>query len=184
MLLLMILDGFGLALPGPGNAISLAKKPNLYKLFKEFPHTQIGASGESVGLPEGQMGNSEVGHLNIGAGRIVYQDISRINRSIATGEFFENAVLKQRLERAVAQNKNVHLFGLLSDGGVHASLEHLAAIVEFCHRSGVTRLFLHAFMDGRDTSPTSGKGFMAEQVAKFRAAGIGEVATVDRKSVV
>ena len=178
MLLLMILDGFGLALPGPGNAVSLAKKPNLFKLFKEYPHTQIGASGESVGLPAGQMGNSEVGHLNIGAGRVVYQDISRINRSIETGEFFENEVLLQRLGHAAQEQKNVHLFGLLSDGGVHSSLEHLAAIVEFCTRAGVRKLFLHAFMDGRDTSPTSGKDFMADQVKKFKEAGVGEVATV------
>ena len=178
MLLLMILDGFGLALPGPGNAISLARKPNLFKLFKEHPHTQIGASGISVGLPEEQMGNSEVGHLNIGAGRVVHQEISRINKAIRTGEFFDNVVLKDRLVRVAAENKNVHLFGLLSDGGVHSSLEHLAAIVEFCHREEVQNLFLHAFMDGRDTSPTSGKGFMADQVAAFARAGVGEVATV------
>lgn len=178
MLLLMIMDGYGIAEPGKGNAVSLAQKPNLDKLFSTYPHTQIGASGLSVGLPEGQMGNSEVGHLNFGAGRIVYQEITRIDKAIQDGSFFDNAILKKNFESAASESKNVHLFGLVSDGGVHSSLVHLDALIEVAARTGVKNLFLHAFMDGRDTSPTSGEGFIAERAKRFREAGIGEIATL------
>jgi 2,3-bisphosphoglycerate-independent phosphoglycerate mutase len=178
MLLLMILDGYGIDAPGPGNAISLAKKPNLDKLFAAYPHTQIGASGLSVGLPEGQMGNSEVGHLNIGAGRIIYQEITRIDKAIDDGDFFTNAILKNSLDRAAKSGAAVHLFGLVSNGGVHSSLKHLDALIDMAKKEKVQKLFLHAFMDGRDTSPTSGAGFMKERVAKFAQVGVGEVATL------
>ncbi|MCK4856374.1 MAG: 2,3-bisphosphoglycerate-independent phosphoglycerate mutase [candidate division Zixibacteria bacterium] len=178
MLLLMILDGYGIAPPGKGNAISLAQKPNLDRLFGQFPHTQLGASGLAVGLPEGQMGNSEVGHLNFGAGRIVYQEITRIDKAVDTGEFFDNQVLNDVLKEAAAERKNVHLLGLVSDGGVHSSMKHLDALIESARREQIEKLFLHAFMDGRDTSPTSGAGFMEERVARFKAAGVGEVATL------
>ncbi len=128
MLLLMILDGYGIDAPGPGNAISLARKPNLDKLFASYPHTQIGASGLSVGLPVGQMGNSEVGHLNIGAGRVIYQEITRIDKAIDDGDFFTNTVLKTAFDNASKSGNAVHLFGLVSDGGVHSSLKHLDAL--------------------------------------------------------
>ena len=178
MILLMILDGYGIDVPGPGNAISLAKKPNLDKLFSAYPHTQIGASGLSVGLPDGQMGNSEVGHLNMGAGRIIYQEITRIDKAIDDGDFFANPVLKASMSKAAKSGNAVHLFGLVSDGGVHSSLKHLDALIDMAKKEGVRKLFLHAFMDGRDTSPTSGVGFMQERVAKFAQVGLGAVATV------
>ena len=178
MILLMILDGYGIDAPGRGNAISLAKKPNLDKLFAAYPHTQIGASGLSVGLPDGQMGNSEVGHLNIGAGRVIYQEITRIDKAIDDGDFFSNPVLKSSMSKATKSGNAVHLFGLVSDGGVHSSLKHLDALIDMAKREGVRKLFLHAFMDGRDTSPTSGIGFMQERVAKFAQVGLGAGATV------
>jgi 2,3-bisphosphoglycerate-independent phosphoglycerate mutase len=178
MLLLMILDGYGIAPPSDGNAVSLAKKPNLDKLFSAYPHTQIGASGLSVGLPEGQMGNSEVGHLNFGAGRVVFQDVTRIDQAIDNSSFFENSVLMDNLKAAGSSGKNVHLFGLVSDGGVHSSLKHLDAIIDAAGRVKATNLFLHAFMDGRDTSPTSGEGFIQQRVERFKSVGYGEIATL------
>lgn len=178
MLLLMILDGYGIDAPSEGNAVSLARKPNLDKLFKEYSHTQIGASGLSVGLPEGQMGNSEVGHLNIGAGRIIYQDMTRIDKSIDDGNFFDNPILKGAMTEAATGGHAVHLFGLVSDGGVHSSMKHLDALIDLAKKERVLKLFLHAFMDGRDTSPTSGAGFIKERLAKFAQAGIGEIATI------
>jgi len=178
MILLMILDGYGIDAPGPGNAISLAKKPNLDKLFAAYPHTQIGASGLSVGLPDGQMGNSEVGHLNMGAGRVIYQEITRIDKAIDDGDFFANPVLKASMSKAAKLGNAVHLFGLVSNGGVHSSLKHLDALIDMAKKEGVRKLFLHAFMDGRDTSPTSGVGFIRERVAKFAQVGLGAVATV------
>jgi len=178
MLLLMILDGFGNAPASDTNAISLAKKPNIDGLFNNYPLTEIGASGLSVGLPEGQMGNSEVGHLNIGAGRVVYQEITRIDKAIDDGEFLDNTVLKNSMRKAVSSGNSIHLFGLLSDGGVHSSLKHIDALLEMAVKEKVDKLYLHAFMDGRDTSPTAGVDYVEQQVEKFKHAGIGKVATL------
>ncbi|MFZ5979187.1 MAG: 2,3-bisphosphoglycerate-independent phosphoglycerate mutase [Candidatus Zixiibacteriota bacterium] len=176
--LLCILDGFGLRDDGPDNAIAAATKPNIDTLFKTCPMTRLDGSGEAVGLPAGQMGNSEVGHLNIGAGRVVYQEISRIDKAIADGSFFDNDVLKTAMVRAAGENSAVHLFGLVSDGGVHSSMNHLFAVVEMAKRNNVRKLYLHAFMDGRDTSPTSGRVYMKQAVEKFKEIGLGQVSTV------
>lgn len=178
MFLLCILDGFGLRGDKRYNAIIAARKPNLIKLFKTCPNISIDGSGLAVGLPRGQMGNSEVGHLNFGAGRIVYQDITRIDKSITDGDFFTNPVLLEGMNKAVASASAVHLFGLLSDGCVHSSMEHLKALVKLAKERGVKRLYLHAFMDGRDTSPTAGVSYMKEMLGYFRTVGLGKVATV------
>jgi len=172
------MDGYGLREATPDNAIAAACTPNLDRLLVEYPYTRIEASGEAVGLPDGQMGNSEVGHLNLGAGRVVYQDVTRIDKAIREGEFFENTALVEAMDRVVREHKAVHLFGLVSDGLVHSSLEHLYALVELAKKRGVNELYLHAFMDGRDTSPTSGKGYMKDVLAKFDEIGLGKVATV------
>jgi 2,3-bisphosphoglycerate-independent phosphoglycerate mutase len=147
-------------------------------LFETCPHTSIEGSGLAVGLPEGQMGNSEVGHLNFGAGRIVYQDITRIDKSISDGDFFENKILLEGFDRAMADNKAVHLFGLLSDGCVHSSMEHIKALVKMAKEKGVKKLYLHAFLDGRDTPPHSGVGYMKDIVSFLDKTGLGKVATV------
>ena len=178
MFLLCILDGFGLRGNKEQNAVIAARKPNLIKLFKNCPNIPIDGSGLAVGLPRGQMGNSEVGHLNFGAGRIVYQDITRIDKSISDGDFFTNPVFLEGMKRAAVSNSAVHLFGLLSDGCVHSSMEHLKALIKLAKQSGVKRLYLHAFMDGRDTSPTAGIGYMKEMLEYFRQTGLGRVATV------
>ena len=175
---LVILDGWGYAPPGPGNAISLAETPVWDALRARYPHVLLEASGEAVGLPSGIMGNSEVGHLTLGSGRVIYQDLSRINRAIADGSFFENRALGAVMDGAVARNRSIHLMGLLSDAGVHSSLDHLKALVTMAHRRGVPRVFVHAFTDGRDTSPTAGEGF-AEDLEEFlHAEGLGRVATI------
>jgi len=178
MILMGILDGFGLRCERHYNAVIQARKPNLTKLYQICPNTSIRCSGSAVGLPEGQMGNSEVGHLNFGAGRIVYQDITRIDKAIADGDFFDNAVLVGGMSKASAAGSAVHLFGLVSDGGVHSSLDHLKALTDMAKKSGVKRLYLHAFMDGRDTPPRSGAGYMKEVMKYFREMGLGRVATV------
>ena len=178
MFLLCILDGFGLRTQDYYNAVIKARKPNLIKLFKSCPNIPIHASGMAVGLPEGQMGNSEVGHLNIGAGRIVYQEITRIDKSITDGGFFTNPVLLEGMKLAAGKGTAVHLFGLVSDGCVHSSLEHLSALVRMARQNGVKKLFLHAFMDGRDTPPHSGAGYMKDTVKLFRSESLGKVATV------
>jgi 2,3-bisphosphoglycerate-independent phosphoglycerate mutase len=178
MVLLCILDGFGYRDPLPDNAVAAASKPNFDKLLKHCNHTLIDGSGKAVGLPDGQMGNSEVGHLNLGAGRVVYQDITRIDTSIENGQFFKNDVLTSAMEKAVENNKAVHLFGLVSNGKVHSSLDHLYALVELAKKKNVARLYLHAFMDGRDTTPTSGIEFMRQTLAKFNEIGLGKVATL------
>jgi 2,3-bisphosphoglycerate-independent phosphoglycerate mutase len=154
---LVVLDGWGLAEPGPGNAVELADTPVFDELWKKYPHTTLTAWGEAVGLPEGQMGNSEVGHLNLGAGAIVKQDLLRIDETIEDGSFFENEVL-----RAACQTDRLHLLGLVSDGGVHASMGHLKALIELAAREGVDDVVIHAFTDGRDTNPDSGAGYIAE----------------------
>ena len=176
-LVLMILDGFGIA-PTEGNAIAAAKHPNMDKIFAENPHTQIGASGMDVGLPDGQMGNSEVGHTNIGAGRIVYQELTRITKSIADGDFFENEALVSAMRSAKENGKALHLMGLLSDGGVHSHNGHLYGLLEMAKRMGLTKVYVHAIMDGRDVPPDSGLGFIKELQAKLASLGVGTIASV------
>ena len=176
-LVLMILDGFGIA-PVEGNAIAAANKPNLDKIFAENPHTQIGASGMDVGLPDGQMGNSEVGHTNIGAGRIVYQELTRITKSAQDGDMEKNEALLKAMNNAKNNGKALHLMGLLSDGGVHSHNTHLYALLEMAKKLGVEKVFVHCFMDGRDVPPSSGKDYVAELLKKLEEIGVGKVATV------
>ena len=173
----MILDGFGNA-PEKGNAIAAAKTPNLDKIFAENPVTEIGASGMNVGLPDGQMGNSEVGHTNIGAGRIVYQELTRITKSISDGDFFENEAFLNAIENVKKTGGALHLFGLLSDGGVHSHNTHLYGLLELAKRNGLKDVFVHAFLDGRDVPPSSGKDFVVELMKKCEEIGVGKIATV------
>jgi 2,3-bisphosphoglycerate-independent phosphoglycerate mutase len=171
-LCLVILDGWGLAPPGPGNAIEQADTPVFDSLWKRYPHTTLTAWGEAVGLPEGQMGNSEVGHLNLGAGAVVKQELLRINEAIADGSFFENPALLDACDRARRSPRGrLHLMGLVSDGGVHSGWEHIEACIELAAREGVPDLVLHAFTDGRDTLPQSGAGYIEEVERWLRAAG-------------
>lgn len=178
-LLLCILDGFGWV-PNEtyGNAIVSAKKPNIDRLFAKYPYTTIGASGMDVGLPDGQMGNSEVGHTNIGAGRIVYQELTRITKAIADGDFFENEALAGAVNSAKQNGKALHLIGLLSDGGVHSHNEHLYGLLEMAKRCGLKDVYIHAIMDGRDVPPDSGLGFVKQLEAKCAELGVGKIATV------
>ena len=175
---LIIMDGFGLTDPGPGNAVSLAQTPQLDRLFAEYAHTTLSASGLDVGLPAGQMGNSEVGHTNIGGGRVVFQDLPRISRAIDDGSFFENAAYNKAMDDCLEKDSSLHLYGLLSDGGVHSHIQHLYALLQMARNKGLTRVYVHAFLDGRDVSPTSGKGFVADCQEKCRALGVGKIATV------
>ncbi|MCX9081755.1 MAG: 2,3-bisphosphoglycerate-independent phosphoglycerate mutase [Candidatus Methanoperedens sp.] len=174
---LMILDGFGLRERTEGNAIASARTPNLDHLFSSYPHSTLEASGMSVGLPEGQMGNSEVGHLNIGAGRIVYQDLTRITKSIIDGDFFKNPVLLEAILNAKTKNSSLHLMGLLSDGGVHSHNSHLYAILELAKKQGIKKVFVHAFLDGRDVPPKSALTFIADAETRMKELG-GEFATI------
>lgn len=176
-LILMILDGFGIA-PAEGNAIKAANKPNLDRLFSSNPVTQIGASGMDVGLPDGQMGNSEVGHTNIGAGRVVYQELTRITKSIQDGDFFENEALSKAMDNALENGTSLHIMGLLSNGGVHSHNTHLYGILEMAKRKGLSKVYVHAFLDGRDVPPSSGKDFVAECCEKMKEIGVGKIATV------
>lgn len=169
-LMLMILDGWGKAPAGPANAITAANTPVLDKLFAEYPHALLECSGMAVGLPEGQMGNSEVGHTNIGAGRVVYQELTRITKSISDGDFFENPALLKAVRQAKAQNGKVHLMGLLSDGGVHSHITHLFALLELCKKEGVEPC-VHCFLDGRDTPPESGAGYLRQLEEKLAVLG-------------
>lgn len=177
-LLLMILDGWGYNPQSAGNAVAKAPKPHFDRLLEEYPHTLIVASGEEVGLPPGQMGNSEVGHLNIGAGRVVYQEFTRISQAIRTGEFARNTVLQEAMERVKDGPNALHLMGLLSDGGVHSHSEHLFALLAMAKTMGVKKVFIHALLDGRDVLPQSAKGFMTQLNSKCRELGLGQVATV------
>lgn len=175
---LIIMDGFGCREEEHGNAIRLQGTPNLDAILAEYPHTRIGASGLSVGLPDGQMGNSEVGHLNIGAGRIVYQELTRITKAISDGDFFENPVLNAAMDDAKEKGTALHLMGLLSDGGVHSHNAHLYALLELAKKKGLEKVYIHAFMDGRDVAPISGKGFIEELEVKLAEIGVGRIATV------
>jgi len=176
--MLMILDGFGIAPKSEGNAVTLAKKPNLDKLFEKYPTSQLQASGLPVGLPDGQMGNSEVGHLNIGSGRVVYQELTRITKAIADGDFFENKDLKLAIENAKKSGSDLHLMGLLSDGGVHSHIDHVRGLLEFAKKEGVQNVYVHAFMDGRDVPPSSGKEFIEKTEKMMAEVGVGKIATV------
>lgn len=177
-LLLMILDGFGNGAHDKGNAIEAAATPNIDRLFGNNPLTAIGASGLDVGLPDGQMGNSEVGHTNIGAGRIVYQELTRITKAIADGDFFDNEALNKAVDNALQNGTALHLIGLLSDGGVHSHNSHMYAIVELAKRKGLKDVYVHAFLDGRDVPPSSGKDYVAQCQAKLDEIGVGKIATV------
>ena len=176
--MLMILDGWGLGEEYNGNAISLAKTPTIDGLIKEYPNTTLEASGLAVGLPEGQMGNSEVGHLNIGSGRVVYQDLTKITKSIENGDFFENNNLIQAIENAKKNNSKLHLLGLVSHGGVHSHMDHLFALLKLCKMNKFSNVYVHAFLDGRDVSPTSGKSDIKELIEKMDEIGVGKLATI------
>lgn len=177
-LLLMILDGWGIAPAGQYNAAALAKTPNLDALFDKYPHTCLSCSGEAVGLPDGQMGNSEVGHLNIGAGRIVYQELTRITKAIKDRVFFENTVLINSMQTVKANGSALHLLGLVSDGGVHSHISHLFALLEMAKLQGLTKVYVHAFLDGRDVGPQTADVYLAELDAELKRIGVGKIATV------
>ncbi|MCI6649538.1 MAG: 2,3-bisphosphoglycerate-independent phosphoglycerate mutase [Lachnospiraceae bacterium] len=175
---LLIMDGFGLNDNPKANAVAQANTPVLDGLVKQYPFVKGAASGLAVGLPDGQMGNSEVGHMNMGAGRIVYQELTRITKSIEDGDFFKNEELVGAFENAKKNGKSVHLWGLLSDGGVHSHNTHLYALLEMAKRQGVENVYVHCFLDGRDTSPTAGKDYIAELEEKMKEIGVGKIATI------
>jgi len=178
-LVLIILDGWGYSPKTEANAIALARKPTYDRLLREYPNTLIHTSGPFVGLPEGQMGNSEVGHLNIGAGRIVHMDITRIDLMIQNGEFFSDPTLTAAMKHARSGGRRLHLFGLISDGGVHSQQAHLYTLLKMAKQQGVDRVFVHAFMDGRDTLPTNGAGYLEQLQQKMREYNCGKIATVN-----
>ena len=175
---LMILDGYGLNEKTTGNAVAEAKTPVMDKLMAECPFVRGNASGLAVGLPDGQMGNSEVGHLNMGAGRIVYQDLTKITKAIQDGDFFENPELLKACQNAKENGTALHMFGLVSDGGVHSHNTHIYGLLELAKRQGLSKVYVHCFLDGRDTPPASGKDYVQELVNKMAEIGVGEVASV------
>ena len=175
---LMVLDGYGISDKTEGNAIAMAKTPVMDKLMKECPYVQGLASGLAVGLPDGQMGNSEVGHMNIGSGRIIYQDLTLITKYIEDGVFFKNEELLRAIENCKKNNSDLHIWGLLSDGGVHSHITHLYAIIELCKKEGLDRVYVHPFFDGRDTPPASGKDYLQQLVDKMNEIGCGKVASM------
>ncbi|MDO5156734.1 MAG: 2,3-bisphosphoglycerate-independent phosphoglycerate mutase [Eubacteriales bacterium] len=175
---LMVLDGYGLNDKTEGNAIAMANTPVMDKLMAECPFVPGNASGLSVGLPDGQMGNSEVGHMNIGAGRIIYQDLTSITKAIEDGDFFENEALLTAIENCKKNNSDLHLWGLLSDGGVHSHITHLYGILELCKKQGLSNVYVHPFLDGRDTPPASGKDYVSQLVDKMNEIGVGKVASL------
>lgn len=174
----MILDGYGISDNHEHNAVYEAKTPNMDRLQKEYPFVRGNASGLAVGLPDGQMGNSEVGHMNMGAGRIVYQELTRITKAIEDGDFFRNEVLLEAVKNCKKQDSALHLMGLVSPGGVHSHNTHIYGLLELAKREGLKKVYVHCFLDGRDTPPTSGKGFVAELEQKMKEIGVGEVASV------
>lgn len=176
--ILVVLDGFGISEETDGNAVAAAKAPLIASLFRDYPKTQLQASGESVGLPDGQMGNSEVGHLNLGAGRIVYQDITRITKSIRDGDFFTNPVLLSAMDVVKKNGTALHLLGLLSDGGVHSHIDHILAMFDLAKAQGLARVFFHAFLDGRDTPPSSALDYIRRLEDHLTRIGIGRISTV------
>ena len=175
---LIIMDGYGIAPATPGNAITTANKPNLDKLFAEYPHSQLIASGLDVGLPEGQMGNSEVGHTNIGAGRVVFQILPKMTKEIEDGDFFKNPVYIKCLDDAVSNNKPLHVMGLVSTGGVHSHLKHIFGMLDMAKQRGVKQVYVHCFLDGRDVPPTSGAGFVSQLHEKCKEVGNAKIATI------
>ncbi len=175
---IIIMDGYGINLDHRGNAVWADGSKNVTELEKNYPSSQLGASGMSVGLPDGQMGNSEVGHLNIGAGRIVYQDLTKITKDIRDGSFFKNAELLRAMDAAKENGKKLHLFGLVSTGGVHSHIEHLFALIEMAKKEGLDNVYVHAFTDGRDVAPTSGAEFLKELQDKMNELGFGKIASV------
>ncbi len=178
LVMLAILDGWGINESENANAVKMANTPNLDAIMKQYPTTKIFTSGLNVGLPDGQMGNSEVGHTNIGAGRIVYQELTRITKSIQDGDFFENKAFIDAIRYCKKQNSDLHLYGLLSDGGVHSHNTHLYALLELCKREEFDRVYVHCFLDGRDTPPASGEGYIIELEEKMKELGVGKIASV------
>lgn len=176
--MLMILDGFGLSNNVDGNAVLAANKPNYDRLIEKYPHTKLSASGLDVGLPEGQMGNSEVGHLNIGAGRIIYQELTRITKEIKEGNFFKNPAFTSAIDKAIEANSSIHLLGLLSDGGVHSHIDHLKALIKLAKEKGAKNVYVHAFLDGRDVQPGSALQYISELEEYMSEIGVGKIATV------
>ena len=175
---LVIMDGFGIAPASEYNAISVAKTPNLDKLFAENAYTQLSASGLDVGLPEGQMGNSEVGHTNIGAGRVVFQDLPKITKSIQDGDFFENPAYVDAMDAAKQNGKALHVMGLLSDGGVHSHISHIFAALDMAKQRGLNKVYVHCFLDGRDVPPRSGAGYVKQLADKCEQLGNARIATL------
>lgn len=176
--MLMILDGFGISDKLDGNAVRAAFKPNYDRLYENYPHTELCASGMEVGLPRGQMGNSEVGHLNIGSGRIIYQELTRITKEVEDGELDKNEALNFAIDKAIENNTALHLLGLLSDGGVHSHIDHVKALLKLAKKKGLKEVYLHAFLDGRDVPPSSGKGFIVEIEDYMKEVKSGKVATI------
>jgi len=176
--ILAILDGWGISAPSAGNAISIANCINMNRYSVGYPHTELQAAGESVGLPRGEAGNTETGHLNLGAGRIIYQDLMRINMSIADGTFFSNQTLLGSIEHATKFNSNLHIMGLTGAGGVHSNLEHLFALIQLCSRNKFDRVFLHLFTDGRDSPPTAAKVYLNKIKEVIKRENVGQIASL------
>ena len=174
---LIILDGYGYSTTLKGNAVANAKTPCMDTLLKKYPNTLINASGEYVGLPDGQMGNSEVGHLNLGAGRVVYQDITRIDKEIREGQFVTNLAFLKAIENCKEHNTALHLMGLLSDGGVHSEVRHLYELIKLAKAKGLTKVYIHCFLDGRDVAPNSAVHFIEELQEEIKKIGVGKIAT-------
>ncbi len=175
---LIILDGFGLRDETKGNAVAQANTPNLDRFWKEYPHTQLRAAGEAVGLPDGQMGNSEVGHLNIGAGRIVYQNLTRVNKAIREGDFYDNETFLEAIKHVKEQDSSLHIYGLLSDGGIHSHINHLFALLELAKEKQVERVYVHGFLDGRDVGPTSAEEYIVALENKMEQLGTGKLSSI------
>ncbi|HSH36462.1 2,3-bisphosphoglycerate-independent phosphoglycerate mutase, partial [Schnuerera sp.] len=176
--MLIVLDGWGIGKGYEGNAVHLANTPNFDSLINKYPNTRLEASGLAVGLPEGQMGNSEVGHLNIGSGRIIYQELTKITKSIENGDFYKKEEFLKAIDNAKKNNSNLHIMGLVSDGGVHSHNTHLYALLELCAKEDFNDVYIHAFLDGRDVPPTIGKQHIKELQSKIEQIGVGKIATV------